>query len=123
MERVGPQHRSNYHGRLDWALLLALEGKKTEALREMDEQTQTYAGISYLGPLLPAEVYAVLGDTANALAWVDRAVRWGDEREDWLRRDPHVASIREQPRFQQILESIAYRRKQRPHAQPDGNRR
>jgi Tfp pilus assembly protein PilF len=123
MERVGPQHRSNYDGRLHWALLLALEGKKTEALREMDEQTLTYAGVSYLGPLRPAEVYAVLGDTANALAWVDRAVRWGDEREDWLRRDPHLASIREQPRFQQILESIAYRRKQRSHAQPDGSQR
>jgi adenylate cyclase len=116
MERVNARHRPNYLGRLQWALLLALEGKKTEALRELDAQTLAYAGSSYLGPLQPAEVYAVLSDTDKALDWLDRAVRWGDEREDWLRRDPHLARIRNHPRFQQMLESIAYRRKQRPQA-------
>jgi hypothetical protein len=116
MERVGAQHRSNYYGRLNWALLLALEAKQTEALREMDEQTLNYAGASYLGPLQPAEVYAVPGDTAKALEWLDRAARWGDEREDWLRRDPHLASIRNHARFQQVLEAAAYRRKQRSYA-------
>jgi len=113
MERVDARHRSNFQGRLNWALLFALEAKKTEALREMDEQTLTYAGASYLGPLQPAEVYAVLGDTAKALEWLDRAALWGDEREDWLRRDPHLAGIRDHPRFQQVLDSVAYRRKQR----------
>jgi tetratricopeptide (TPR) repeat protein len=114
MERVAAVYRSNYFGRIHWALLLALERKKADALREMDEQTLTYAGSSYLGPLQPAEVYAVLGETDKALDWLDRAVRWGDEREDWLRRDPHLAGIRNHPRFQQMLDSIAYRRKQRP---------
>jgi tetratricopeptide (TPR) repeat protein len=119
MERVGAQHRSNYVGRLYWALLLAHEGKQKEALHEMDEQTLSYAGISYLGPLWPAEVYAVLGDNAKALDWLDRAARWGDEREDWLRRDPHLASIRSHQRFQQVLDSVAYRRKQRSAARPE----
>jgi serine/threonine protein kinase/tetratricopeptide (TPR) repeat protein len=114
MERVAAVYRSNYFGRIHWALLLALERKKADALREMDEQTLTYAGSSYLGPLQPAEIYAVLGETDKALDWLDRAVRWGDEREDWLRRDPHLAGIRNHPRFQQMLDSIAYRRKQRP---------
>jgi len=112
-DRVNPKHQSNYAFRLNRALLLALESRKAEALREMDEGTLRFAGASYLGPLLAAEVYAVLGDTAKALEWLDRAARWGDEREDWLRRDPHLASTRDQPRFQQVLESVAYRRKQR----------
>jgi tetratricopeptide (TPR) repeat protein len=118
MERVGERHRSNYVGRLYWALLLALEGKKTEALHEMDEHTLTFAGTSYLGPLQPAEIYAVLGDTPKALDWLDRAVRWGDEREDWLRRDPYLASIRNHPRLQQVLEAVAYRRRQRSSGHP-----
>jgi len=118
LEHVGPQHRSNHFGRLHWALLLALEGKKTEALRELDEKTLSFAGASYLGPLLPAEVYAVMGDTDKALDWLDRAVRWGDEREDWLRRDPHLANIRSHPRFLQVLEAVAYRRKQRSSSPP-----
>ena len=117
MEGVDARHRANYLGRLNWALLLALEGRKPEALREMDEQVLNYAGgNSYVGPLQPAEIYAVMGDSAKALDWLDRAVRWGDEREDWLRRDPHLASIRSHPRFQQVVESVAYRRRQRSAA-------
>lgn len=113
LERVDARHRQNYRGRLSWALLLALERKKTEALREMDDQVQAYAGIGYLGPLLAAEFYAVMGEPAKALEWVDRAVRMGDDREEWFRRDPQLASLRDHPRFQQMLASVAYRRRQR----------
>ena len=58
----------------------------------------------------------MMGETEQALEWLDRAVRMGDDREDWFRRDPHLASIRDHPRFQQMLASVAYRRKQRPPA-------
>jgi hypothetical protein len=37
----------------------------------------------------------------------------GDDREGWFRRDPLLANIRDHPRFQQMLDSVAYRRKQR----------
>jgi hypothetical protein len=40
----------------------------------------------------------------------------GDDQEDWLCRDPHLASIRNHPRFQQMLASVEYRRKQRHRA-------
>ena len=60
-----------------------------------------------------ADFYAVLGDAPKALDWLDAAVRNGDERAAWFRRDPLLASIRNEPRFQNILESIAYRRQQR----------
>jgi serine/threonine protein kinase len=48
---------------------------------------------------------------------LDRALRMGDDREGWLRRDPHLAGIRDNPRFQQMLASVAYRRAQRVRAQ------
>jgi len=57
-----------------------------------------------------------MGDADKALEWLDRAIRMGDDREDWLRQDPLLASIRQQPRFQQILASVAYRRQQRSRA-------
>jgi len=44
---------------------------------------------------------------------LDRAVRGGDERAEYFRRDPLLANVRTHPRFQQILESITYRRQQR----------
>jgi hypothetical protein len=35
-----------------------------------------------------AEFYALLGDKAKALDWLDRDVRAGDERAEWFDRDP-----------------------------------
>ena len=40
--------------------------------------------------------------------------RWRqvEERVEWFRRDPRLGSIRQDPRFQQIIDSIQARRKQ-----------
>ena len=54
-----------------------------------------------------------MGDAAKALEWLDRTVRMGDDREDWFRRNPLLANIRQHPRFSEILSSVAYRRTQR----------
>jgi hypothetical protein len=40
-------------------------------------------------------------------------VRNGDERAEWFQRDPLLENIRHEPRFKQILESIAFRRQSR----------
>ena len=50
VEGVDSQFRQNPWARLTWGLLLAREGKKTEALRELDEPTLAYAGSSYPWP-------------------------------------------------------------------------
>ena len=60
-----------------------------------------------------AEFYAVLGDRAKALDWLDRAVRAGDEWADWFERDPLLVNVRQAPRFRQIVSGIRYRQKRR----------
>ena len=114
LDRAFASDRQNCQVRLTWARQLALEGKRTEALREMDDEVLKYAGASPFWIASVAEVYAVLGETAQALEWLERAVRSGDERAEWFRRDPLLSTIRNEPRFQQILDSIAFRRQQRP---------
>ncbi|MBI4466966.1 MAG: tetratricopeptide repeat protein, partial [Acidobacteria bacterium] len=113
LERARPQDRPNYSLRVTWALLLAREGKGAQALKEMDGETQKYAEVHGFTTADAAAFYAVLGDKEKALEWLDRAVRNGDERLEWFQRDPLLASVRNEPRFKQILESIAYRRQQR----------
>src|SRR5262249_54520550 len=82
------QHRSmyeaNYLWRSTWALLLACEGLRDEALSVLDEQTRNFARSVFFATLEVAELYAVLGDSANAIEWVNTAVRHGDERLKWL---------------------------------------
>ncbi len=113
LERARPEDRQNYGIRVAWALLLAREGRRAEALKEMDADVQKYAEVHVFTTAEAAAFYAVLGEKERALEWLDRAVRNGDERDEWFQRHPLLENIRNEPRFKQILESIAYRRQQR----------
>ncbi len=113
LERARPEDARNYRLRLGRALLLAREGKRLQALQAMDPEVEKYAGVHSLMNADAAAFYAMLGEKEKALEWLDRAVRNGDERLEWFQRDPLLAGIRQEPRFKQILDSIAYRRQQR----------
>jgi hypothetical protein len=88
-----------------------VEGKRSEALQAMDEDTQKFASLSFFQTLAAAEFYAVLGDSSKAVEWVRTAVDRGDERLEWLRRDPRLASIHKDPRFLRIVDSLEARQK------------
>ncbi len=118
LERGRSLDRKRYATRLAWALLLALEGRKREAAKEIDSELTKYCGADIWAMLPMAEFYAIMGDTSGALTWLERAVSNGDERVEWFRRDPLLRSLRNLPRFQQILESTAYRRQLRPSGRP-----
>jgi serine/threonine protein kinase/Flp pilus assembly protein TadD len=112
LERGRGLDPKNFQLRTIWAALLALEGKPREAVEEMDAGVLKYAEICVLFTSLVAEVYALVGDRQKALDWLETAVRKGDDRAEWFRRDPFLASLRhDEPRFQQILSSIESRKK------------
>jgi tetratricopeptide (TPR) repeat protein len=113
LEQKRPLFVGNYMWRGTWAFLLALEGKRAEALRTMDEETLKFFDAAIVVTLGAAEFYAVAGDKSKAIEWLDKAVRNGDERAEWLRKDPWLASIRQDPNFERILGSIEARRKQK----------
>jgi serine/threonine protein kinase/thioredoxin-like negative regulator of GroEL len=113
LESIPAGDRQGYDVNMTWALLFALEGKKSEALKRMDDESLKYATLALWSTLPAAEFYAVLGEPQKALDWLERAVRSGDERAEWFQRDPLLAGVRSEPRFKQILDSIAYRRQQR----------
>ena len=95
-EAARPEDRQSYGTRLVWGRLLALEGKPDEARKQV-----------------VAEYYSLLGESNKALDWLEQAVRAGDDRADWLGRNPKLAKLRNEPRFQEILASVAFGRKQR----------
>ena len=113
LERARAEDRQNYQLRIEWAILLAREGKKEEALREMDPEVEKYAEINPLTTERVAGFYSVLGEADKALEWLDKAARVGDDRADWFRRNPLLEKIRTHPRFQSMVESAATRRQQR----------
>jgi len=113
LENLSPDEQQGFEIRLTWALLLALEGKTKEALEKMDEESMQYGALAVWSTSVVAEFYAVIGESEKSLDWLEKAVRNGDERDAWFRRDPLLAKIRDVPRFQQIIDSIAFRRKSR----------
>lgn len=113
LESIPAGERQDYDMTMTWALLLALEGKKADALKKMDAEALKFAAVAPLSTLSAAEFYAVLGRSKEALDWLERAVRSGDDRAEWFQRDPLLAGVRGDPRFKQILDSIAFRREQR----------
>ena len=113
LEELSPEGQRSYDVRMTWALLLALEGRIEEARGWMDEGSLKYGALVVFSTSMVADFYAVAGEPDKALDWLERAVRNGDERAEWFRRNPLLAKIRDVPRFRQILESIDYRRKAR----------
>ncbi len=113
LNRARPQDRHNFYMRISWALLLASEGKRAESRKEMDAEVLKYAALSPYAALWAAEFYAILGEKEKAVEWLDQAMRIGDERAETFARDPLLASVRDHPRFKQILDSIAFHRQQR----------
>ena len=97
----------------DLGSIAGLGGKTGDALKKMDSDCLKYGALAFWSTSLVAEFYAVVGEPEKALDWLERAVRNGDERDEWFRRDPLLAKIRDLPRFRQILESIDLRRKTR----------
>ncbi len=108
LESVSAATHPNFKVRILWALLLAREGHADQAIAALDGEVLKYAGIGLFVPALVADVYALAGRPDQALDWLDRAVRSGDSRAAWFRRDAFLAGIRQQRRFQSILEAIDY---------------
>jgi eukaryotic-like serine/threonine-protein kinase len=88
---------------LGWALAVA--GRRDEALALLEELTRG-GGASYISPARVAQVHLGLGDRAQALDWIERALAGRATELAWLGVQPMFDSLRDEPRFQAVLERI-----------------
>ena len=96
--------------KVTWALLLAAEGKHDDARQAMDEGALRWADTIFWGTAPVADLWALLGENSKALDWLEKAARNGDERIHYFQRNPRLASIRQEPRFQTFVRSVEARR-------------
>jgi len=113
LNEVRPADRQGLFVRVCEGILAALEGRREEALALVDARVREWLSGNLLFAAEAATFFAALGETGQALDWLDRAVRLGDERAEYFARDPLLAGLRDLPRFRQILASLEWRRKQR----------
>ena len=82
--RIGERARS-----LDWAeRALAIDPEETAILYNV------------------ACTYALMGEKERALSTLEKAVRNGFSHKEWIENDPDFVSIRPEPRFKALLESL-----------------
>lgn len=107
LDRLRAEERHSFRARATEALLLALEGRRTEAAAAMDAEVVKYVNLNGLFTLTGAEFHALMGMRAEALEWLERAVRYGDHRADWFARNPALENIRQDRQFRLIQSSVA----------------
>src|SRR5437588_90410 len=97
----------NLHGvRPFLAMCLSKQGQHDAALRELNEDVKRTASVDPDIAYAVASVYALENDLNQAFEWLQRSIALGNENAPWLERDPTLASLREDPRFKQLLARI-----------------
>ena len=77
----------------------------------MDEGTLKFARLTWAVTSTTADFYALQGDRSKAIEWLQLAIARGDERVSYFRRNPRLATLRNDTRFQSLLKSVEARRK------------
>jgi len=90
-----------------WCLALTYEklGRHVDAEAELTRLQATFGDNS---AYQCATIYASWGDTANALAWLDRAVRLPDAGVVAVKTDALMDSLRQEPRFQAVMRELKF---------------
>jgi serine/threonine-protein kinase len=89
-------------------ILHARRGQSSRALdcvRKAQESPHSF-GHSHHSYHQIAEVYALLGDMERAMGWLERSVDSGNPCWPFLKLDPHLADLRPEPRFQQLVAAL-----------------
>jgi TolB-like protein/Flp pilus assembly protein TadD len=102
----------NYRAAIDLYLVLQKTGERERALVllercQSDIATMPIAG-EYGKELADAEIFALLGDTDQALRALKKAFANGSRIRWWLwtERNPNLDSIRDEPEFQAIIQEV-----------------
>ena len=90
-----------------WCLALTYEklGRHVDAEAELTRLQATFGDNS---AYQCATIYASWGDTASALAWLDRAVRLPDAGVVAVKTDALMDSLRQEPRFQAVMRELKF---------------
>ncbi|HXT64689.1 MAG TPA: tetratricopeptide repeat protein, partial [Pyrinomonadaceae bacterium] len=105
IDRAPPEAKSKERIRMTLAMIYFLSGKKAKAqqlLREFEASARDADG----NDAQLAAVYARIGRKDDAIAALQRAFSTRDDRMMWIKTNPHYDTLRDDPRFQEILQKM-----------------
>lgn len=110
-EKALKEERNELVRRKDLVLLEALEGGyqsggPTGAMRAMAEALIARWQESYADPFRIAETFARAGMADETISWLGRAVDYGSYETTYIAFQPEFDSLRDEPRFQDLLQRV-----------------
>ncbi len=89
-----------------YATFLSALGWHDEARAQITEEVIKTADTDHDVAYWLASAYAMEGERGLALKWLRRAIALGNENRPWFERDKNWDSLRSDPEYQQIIQSI-----------------
>jgi eukaryotic-like serine/threonine-protein kinase len=90
------------------AHVYAKAGRHSDAQRQLAELLSRRDRNTYVSPYVVALVYAGAGDHRQALDWLELAFRERDNMLPWIKVDPRLDSIRQDPRFTALMAKMQF---------------
>jgi serine/threonine-protein kinase len=106
LEDVLEQHPQLDGIRPIYATFLSALGFSEEARAQLTDEVIKTANTDHDIAYWLASAYAMEGEREEALKWLRRAIELGNENRPWFERDRNWQSLRNDPEYQQILDSI-----------------
>src|ERR1041385_1977848 len=98
------EQNPNLHGvRPAYAMCLSSLGQHEAALAELNEVVKRTASVDPDIAYAVTSVYGLEGRLDEAFEWLKRSIALGNENAAWFERDPTLASLRNDPRFKELL--------------------
>src|SRR5437870_250860 len=107
LEQVLEQHPQLDGIRPIYATFLSALGFSDEARAQLTDEVRKTADTDHDVAYWLASAYALEGLRDEALKWLRRAIELGNENRPWFARDKNWDSLREDPEFQEIINSIS----------------
>jgi serine/threonine protein kinase/tetratricopeptide (TPR) repeat protein len=106
LEDVLEQHPQLDGIRPIYATFLSALGFSDEARAQLTDEVLKTANTDHDIAYWLASAYAMEGDRDAALKWLLRAIALGNENKPWFERDKNWDSLRDDPEYQRIIDSI-----------------
>ena len=89
-----------------YAMFLAGDNKAEEARTQISDEALNLCRSDHDMAYWVASTYALLGDNDLAFKWMNRAVKLGNENKPWFETDVNLDSLRDDPRFAELMSKI-----------------
>ena len=93
------------------AMCLSAMGQHEEARAQLTERVLEIAAADHDIAYWTASVYALENERDLAFEWLGRAIELGNENRKWFETDSNWASLRDDPRFAELMERIGTKRR------------